>query len=600
VNPAGFDYEAWLLARGIGATGSVKAGEKLSGSSGIGVLRDRVRSALLAEDAYGRAGALAALIVGDGSGISTGEWKLLQDTGTVHLMVISGQHVSMMAGMAYALVFGLVKIGLWPRRWPWLPCACLFAFISAVTYAFMAGFGVPVRRACVMIAFVLLWRWRFRQLGILTPLLVALNVVLLAEPLAVLQPGFWLSFGAVATLAAAFAGRLGTLGVLTTAWRAQWTVTIGLLILMLALDLAVSVTSPFANLIAVPWVGLAIVPLALAGCLLLPIPWVGSMCLWIAGWLLDILFNVLGYIASILPAWIAPGIPWWGWILGSVGTLCLLLPSGAPGRMLGGLLLLPLLYPPVSKVGEGRADIWMLDIGQGLSVLVRTRDHALLYDAGPKFGDFDLGERVVLPNVKALSVKALDHMLLSHADADHAGGALALHSAMPVRHVSSGEHEALPQALGAVPCRNGSWTWNHVVFTTWRYDAAASSNASSCVLKVEANGEAILLTGDIDIATEQLLVESGFAVGADWLQVGHHGSKSSTGPRFVHAVSPKIGLVSRGKQNAYGHPHPDVIERLTRHDVRIVDTAETGAIQIRLGDRVEPYFSRESGKVFWR
>src|SRR5690606_21635001 len=203
--------------------------------------------------------------------------------GTVHLMVISGQHIALLAGFVYALVAGLARFGCWPRQLPWLPAACCLALLAALAYGFLAGFGVPVRRACIMLGLVLLWRWRFRHLGVSLPFLLALDLVLLAEPLVVLQAGFWLSFGAVAVLVWVFSGRLGSWSWLRSWGRAQWTMAIGLLPMLMALGLPVSPSGPVANLLAVPWVGLLVVPLALLGTLLLPVPWLGEALLWSAG-----------------------------------------------------------------------------------------------------------------------------------------------------------------------------------------------------------------------------------------------------------------------------------------------------------------------------
>lgn len=227
VNTAGFDYEAWLLAQRIGAIGTVKAGERLRPASGLDAWRDAWRQRLLAADTQGRGGALAALVLGDGSGLRADEWRMLQDTGTVHLMVISGSHISLLAGMLYGLVAGLFRLGCWPRRLPWLPCACGLALAGAWGYGLMAGFEVPVRRACLMVSLALLWRLRFRHLGVSRPLLGTLVLVLLAEPLACLQAGFWLSFLAVALLLWLFAGRLGRWRWWTAWGRAQWGMALG-------------------------------------------------------------------------------------------------------------------------------------------------------------------------------------------------------------------------------------------------------------------------------------------------------------------------------------------------------------------------------------
>ncbi|PZR33844.1 MAG: competence protein ComEC, partial [Ectopseudomonas oleovorans] len=335
VNPQRFDYEAWLLAQRIGATGTIKSGERLSFATGLGSWRDSLRQQLLVVPAFQRQGAIAALVLGDGSGLSTTDWRLLQHTGTVHLMVISGQHIALLAGFLYGLVALLAKLGAWPRRLPWLPCACALALSGALLYGFLAGFEVPVRRACVMVALVLLWRMRFRHLGAWWPLLLALIVVLLLEPLASLQPGFWLSFSAVAILVLIFGGRLGLWGWWRGLTRAQWTMAIGLLPMMLILGLPVSSSGPLANLIAVPWVGMVVVPLALLGTLLLPVPLLGEGVLWLAGGALHLLFELLGAMAAWLPAWLPSNLPLWAWLLAAAGALLLLLPAGVPLRWPG-------------------------------------------------------------------------------------------------------------------------------------------------------------------------------------------------------------------------------------------------------------------------
>lgn len=600
VNPQSFDYEAWLLAQRIGATGTVKSGQRVQGAAGSGAWRDALRQRLLASDAQGREGALAALVLGDGSGLTVADWRVLQDTGTVHLLVISGQHIGLMAGLLYGLVAGLARLGWWPRRWPWLPWACGLAFAGALGYGLLAGFEVPVRRACVMVGLVLLWRWRFRHLGAWLPLLVALLAVLLVEPLASLQPGFWLSFGAVAVLILIFSGRLGAWRWWHTLGRAQWAMAIGLLPLLLALGLPVSASGPLANLIAVPWVGLVVVPLALFGTLLLPVPVVGESLLWLAGGLLDVLFGLLAQIATWLPAWLPSALPLWAWLLVTLGALLLLLPAGVPLRGLGWVMLLPLLYTPAERPPQGQAEVWMLDVGQGLAVLLRTREHALLYDAGPRFGDFDVGERIVLPSLRALDVRRLDMLLISHADNDHAGGAPAIQRGMPVEQVVSGEVAELPTVLQARECVSGHrWQWDEVRLTTWRWAKAGDGNQASCVLLVEAAGERLLLTGDIDSRAERALLDSGLDVRADWLLAPHHGSRSSSSEALLEAVAPQAALISRGQHNAFGHPHPAVVARYEAVSARLYDTVEQGAVRVQLGAFTDAHGLRHRPR-FWR
>lgn len=600
-NPHVFDYEAWLLAQRIGALGSVKAGERLQAASGLTGWRDQLRQRLLQTPAFAREGALAALVLGDGSGLSRADWQVLQATGTVHLMVISGQHIALLAGLVYAAVAGLARLGLWPRVLPWLPWACGLGFAAALAYGVLAGFEVPVQRACVMVALVLLWRLRFRHLGVWLPLLIALNAVLLVEPLASLQAGFWLSFAAVAVLLLVFAGRLGAWSWWRSWGRAQWAMAVGLLPAMLALGLPVSISGPLANLLAVPLLGVLVVPLALLGTLLLPVPWLGEACLWLAGGLLHALFLVLTQMAAVLPAWLPVAPPLWAWCLGALGAVLLLLPAGVPGRGLGFLLLLPLLWVPVNRPAVGEVEVWQWDVGQGLSVLLRTREHALLYDAGPRHGDFDLGERLVLPALRAQGISRLDVLLLSHADLDHAGGAEALQRGLPIGRVLSGEASALPAQLAAQPCIDGdTWQWDGVRFTTWRWQQAPAGNPASCVLQVEAaSGERLLLTGDIDQAAERVLLARARDLRADWLQVPHHGSGSSSSPAFLQAVAPRAVLLSRGRYNAYGHPHPQVLARYRALGAVVYDNVPNGTLRLSLGSHGEARGEREQ-RHFWR
>jgi competence protein ComEC len=598
LNPHAFDYDAWLLAQRIGATGTIKDGERLREARWA--WRDSIRQRLQTVDTQGRTGALIALVLGDGAGLSREDWQVLQDTGTVHLLVISGQHIGLLAGVVYLLIAGLARYGVWPNRLPWLPWACALAFAAALGYGLLAGFEVPVRRACVMIGLVLLWRLRFRHLGAWWPLLLALNAVLLLDPLASLQPGFWLSFAAVAVLIFTFGGRLGPWRWWQTWTRAQWLIAIGLGPLLLVLGLPISLSGPVANLLAVPWISLLVLPPALLGTLLMPLPYVGEGLLWLAGGLIDWLFKGLELMAGQLPAWVPTAIPLWIWALGMLGAFLLLMPRGVPLRPLGWPLLLLLVFPPRPLLPEGIAEVWQLDVGQGLAILVRTRHHTLLYDTGPRFGDFDLGERVVLPALRKLGVNELDLMLISHADADHAGGARAVANGLPIKLVLSGDPLALPAELHADACESGQqWTWDGVRFQLWQWPSATDRNQKSCVLQIEANGERLLLTGDIDSAAERALLDSPLAVPTDWLQAPHHGSRSSSSMALLTALQPKAVLISRGNGNSFGHPHPTVMARYKKRGMEIHDSAEQGAIRLHLG-RFHPPWTMRQERRFWR
>jgi competence protein ComEC len=300
--------------------------------------------------------------------------------------------------------------------------------------------------------------------------------------------------------------------------------------------------------------------------------------------LLDLMFEGLALVAGRVPVWVPVPVPLWTWCIAALGAFVLLLPKGVPLRLLGWPMLLLMVFAPREEVPSGRAHIWQLDVGQGLAVLVRTRHHNLLYDAGPRFGDADVGERVVLPTLRKLGVRKLDLMLLSHADADHAGGAQAVRNGLATFRVISGDPAALPVALEAEACDSGEhWEWDGVRFEVWQWLSAHESNQKSCVLLVEANGERILLTGDIDTHAERALLDGPLAVPTQWLAAPHHGSRSSSSMALLSRLKPHSVLISRGQGNAFGHPHPQVMARYRRLDMTIYDSAEQGAIRLQLG-----------------
>ena len=263
-------------------------------------------------------------------------------------------------------------------------------------------------------------------------------------------------------------------------------------------------------------------------------------------------------------------------------------------------MLLLAAFAPRERVPEGQVEVWQLDVGQGLAFILRTRHHAMLYDAGPAMGDFDLGERVVLPSLHKLGVRQLDLMLLSHADADHAGGARAVQRGLPVLRVLSGEASALPAVLQAQSCGSGErWQWDGVNFSLWQWHDAGDSNQDSCVLLVEAQGEKLLLTGDLDARGERAWVRDWQAGQVDWLQSPHHGSRSSSSEALLSATAPRGVLISRGRYNAFGHPHPEVMARYRTHGIQAYDNVEHGALRLRLGAFGEPEGLRAQRR-FWR
>lgn len=602
LNPHGFDYVQWLTARGIGATGSVKAGELLALGRGFSAWRESLRTRMqgLLPETSASAGVIA-LVLGDGSGISQEQWQVLRDSGTVHLFVISGQHISLVAGLAYALIALLHRLSLWPKQVPWLPVACVFAMLSVLAYGVIAGLDVPVRRAIIMVAVVLLWRLRYLQLAHWTPWLIALCLVLLHDPLVVLAPGFWLSFAAVAVLFVVFAWRLGRFSWWQFLLRAQWAAALGLLPFLIAMNLPVSVVGPLANMLAVPFVSMVTLPLALLGTLFVSVPELARLLLGLSALSLEWLWSVLDWFVHHMVAWQAPDVPGWVLLLTFVGAFLLLLPKALRSVVLVAGLFVPLLWPPNEKpLAPGEAHVWMLDVGQGLALFVRTASNALMYDTGPAQGNWNAGEHIIVPFLRGERVYQLDKLIISHADLDHAGGVGAVIQHIKVRDVLSGEPQRLDK-FAARTCEVESWIWDEVLFRQWRWDNAKEGNDASCVLWIQTAHDSFLVTGDLGVMGEAALLAHWPDLKADWLVAGHHGSRTSTSDALIQRVQPRSVLLSRGRYNAYGHPHPLVMQRLQNAGIRTFDTAEDKAILIHLGSskKVEPWRMAQE-QNFWR
>lgn len=603
-NPGTFDYEAWLYAQGIGGLASVRSGELLAAADSLDLhglrtrWRDRLAQQLQARDADTR---LLALLVGDRSVLSNADWQVLQATGTSHLMVISGLHVGMLAAAAFALIGLVFRPGWLPWRWPSLWLAAPLAMLVAALYAALAGFAVPTQRAMLMVVLVLLMRLAYRQPGPWQVWWLALAAVLTLDPAAPLRAGFWLSFMAVGLLLLGLGGRLLIKGWWWRWGRSQWVIFIGLWPWLLLWSMPGSLSAPLVNLWAIPWVSVLVVPPGMLGALLVLLggpDWL----LVLAAWSLETLFLCLSWVAQ----WQSPvnlGFP--GWLNWSVGLLaCLLLVSPlAPLLRIPALVcLLALAWPATPRPAEGQLWVTVLDVGQGLSVLLQTREHALLYDAGARLpSGFDLGEAVVHPALSRFGLRRLDTLLLSHADSDHAGGALAVTSRMRVDRVLAGEHERLPAELDASACQPGErWEWNGVPFEVlYSAPPPAPPNERSCVLRAGPVGRGVVLPGDLGIRGEYQML--GQPLAAELLLAPHHGSRSSSSYALIRAVAPRWVVFSAGRNNRYNHPHPQVVARYQELQVEPVYTAGSGAVRFAMDEHGSELIWRwrEHARRFW-
>jgi competence protein ComEC len=627
LNPHGFDYELQLFERGVRATGYVRdaPAERLSEAAGHPVerWRQRVRDAIEAKVVEPRAsGVLAALAVGDQAAIEREDWDLFRNTGVAHLMSISGLHVTMFAWLA-----GVAIGWLWrrnPRTTLWLPAPLAARWggvAAALAYAVFCGWGVPAQRTVWMLALVTLlgtagvhWPWAL-------VLLAAAALVTALDPWALLQPGFWLSFAAVALLMASEPAQApGPRVVAPTGWRAwparfvglmrgglrtQVIATFGLAPLGLIFFQQLSLVGFAANLVAIPVVTLLITPLALLGSLVAPM-WT------LATVVLQALIAFLELLASWPAAvWTVPAAPTWARAAGLLGAALLVLPLPWRLRFLAWPLLLPLLMPPLEPPREGEFELLAADVGQGTAVLVRTRTRLLVYDAGPQYArDSDAGQRVLLPLLRALGETRIHTLLLSHRDSDHVGGARALLGALPVdRLLSSLEpgHALLAGSRNAMRCEAGqSWTWDGVRFELLHpppaaYERGLKPNAVSCVLRLSAaSGRSALLAGDIEREQELALAEAqGAALRSDVLLVPHHGSKTSSTPEFLAVTTPALAVVQAGYRNRFGHPATEVLERYQRLGVPMLTSPSCGAWRWRSDEPLPGVCQRDAARRYW-
>ncbi len=606
VNPHGFDYEGWLLERGIRATGHVVAepvaAEACTGKprAALDRLREALRSRLLTalhDRPY--AGVAVALAVGDQNAIPDSQWTLFRHTGVTHLMSISGLHVTLFS----VLVYGLVQF-FWRRlpalalRLPAQKAGIGLGLVAAVIYVALAGFGIPAQRTLFMLAVAALALLFDRAVSASRILALALFVVVLLDPWAALSPGFWLSFGAVAALMLGGQGRLGR----DAPWRAwlaaQAAVTLVLLPGLLLIFHEASLVSPLANAFAIPLVSWLVVPLVLLASLL---PWDGLADL--AHALIALVMQGLTWLDALpQPVWHGAEPSVAALVLALIGALIMILPRGLSARWLGAVLFLPLLLPRLDRPDQGEVWLDVLDVGQGLAAVVRTTEHALVFDAGPRYvSGEDAGGRIVAPYLYAEGIAKLDGLIVSHDDSDHSGGALSLLAShtprwtaasfvgLPSETVSPIGQAVLRYAPGLRPCLAGQqWDWDGVHFellhpTPEHYvNRNYRDNDRGCVLKISSRFGSALIPADIERLGEMSLLERvPGRLQADVLIAPHHGSATSSTPAFLAAVNPHWIVIPVGHRNRFGHPKPEVVRRYLDSGAQVLRTDRNGAVLLR-------------------
>ena len=624
-NPHGYDVEARLFETGVRATGYVRCGERMTDfvmtpSTLIARWREQIRDRferVLPIEEYPNAGVLTALAIGDQKAIPGPMWQVFAKTGTTHLMSISGLHVTLFSG----LVAGLVS-WLWRRqprfasRIPAQRAGVFCGWFAAAFYTLIAGAEIPALRTLFMLSVGAIALLTGRRVSPFRILLLALVVVLLFDPWAGMSPGFWLSFVAVGLLLwAALAEHGGereqaSLMQRLRHWlrgfgRTQWAVTIGTLPFLLIFFSQFSLVSPLTNAVAIPWVSGVVTPLTIFA---LVLPW--DPLLLLADALLSPLMYLLTWSAALPVAiWHAPVPSALVFVLALLGALWWLMPAGLPGRWMAIFLCLPLVLPRTEFIPAGQARVDVLDVGQGLAVVVRTRHHALLYDTGPYYSSTaDAGVRVIVPYLRAIGLDRLDGLVVTHRDTDHSGGAFSVLESMPVGWVADAPDTHFADLFPAVrskACVAGTtWAWDGVRFE-FLYPLAATrskgqaSNHQSCVLRISAAGKSILLTSDIETPDEAALLSADAGLGhSDVMLVPHHGSGTSSSAALLDTVQPDVAIIPVGYRNRYRHPKPSVLAEYEARKIRVLRSDADGMVQIDLPSMVITAY-RQVHRRYW-
>jgi len=604
-----FDYEKYLFRHRILGRGYVRVKENNRKISETGMsinqwrMKIRVRLQELVQDQGVGGAMIAALTIGDKSGFTQSQRRVFQESGVSHLMAISGLHI----GLVFACVCLLVKCLLWPfaqvfERVPRLWLCYAPALFAASAYAAMAGFAVSTQRALLMLLVYVVCRLWARSLNLFHILLVAVFILLIYDPFSVLDTGFWLSCGAVAIIAYASkqAQRLSLLRLQPTLW-------LGMLPMSSVFFGQISLVSPLVNLVFVPLFCLFLIPLTLLSLVLMLVE-----LQTVAQWLFSFLSSVFSQAYQVLE-WITEHrlarwytTPFAGWQWGLIGLALIAAVAGLRSRYVLWLALLASVFIGAPRnVGEDTLRIVLLDVGQGLSMVIESANEVVVYDTGPRYSSgFTVAEAVLLPYLRQRGIRKIDKLIISHADNDHIGGYATVTDAFSVDKTLSSRPDKL---VDATHCRAGQG-WRdestHFKILSPEKSTPNGSNNRSCVISIEHFGKRVLISGDIEKQVERFLVaqtvNSPDFLNADIMLVPHQGSKTSSTPEFIDAVQPELALVAAGYQNHYGHPHQKVMQRYRHRRIDSMSTIDEGSILVvldRNGWRASSY--RRSKQRFW-
>ncbi len=594
-NSDSFDSEKWLFRHRIMAIGSIRSAKLLQETSLFNI--NNIRYSLITTikqelSDYQSVGIIIALALGEKSIIPTQQKKILRHTNISHLIAISGLHIGFVSWLIFIIAYNLWKYIGNVIIFPASRFAALVSILFATSYALLAGFSLPTQRALIMLIVALsgiIFNYKITTSNIFA---IALLLILILDPLTVLSVEFWLSFGTVAIIFYSLENRKrkSLTRLESTALsiiKIQVVITLSLFPVLLFIFGYVSLSSFIANLIAIPWVSFIVIPCTLLGIILFPLT---TGLLHAAAFTFDAILLPMAWLANLeWNLWYLQP-PLWATISAMLGIFILFLPSGFPARWLGFIWLLPLFTIQQfnsSTLKQGELWFTLLDVGQGLATVIRTKNHTLIYDTGP---NEYISRTVIFPFLQAKKVQPIDKIIISHTDKDHSGGFAALMNKMPQQDITeiltSANKINYPQ-YKIKPCQAGQeWLWDGVKFQILHPPAnfkANNTNDKSCVLKITTKNNSILLPGDIGKDIElDLIANYGSELKTDVLIAPHHGSGNSSTISFINAVKPKIVLFSTGYNNSYNHPRKNITQRYEKYKALIIDTAESGAINLLL------------------
>ena len=615
INPGGKDEEKYWFLEGLKAKGRILSVHKvakpsLSLFSIRWSLAEKLKQ-IFPDEPY--LPVITALTLGLRSDLDAESKQVFQKTGTSHLLAISGLHLGLVAGLCFFLVRRIACI--FPSillRYPAPIIAAFFTLMVSFIYALLAGFGLPTQRAFIMICVFMSSIICKRNLFSWYAFLFALWLVVLYDPLCVLQAGFWLSFLAVAALIMAQKQMDGSAFKRKWYgwWQPQWRIFIALFPLTVLFFHQISLVAPLANFIAIPIVSAVVVPLSLLAIVALyPFELLSQFLIRLALICFSLVWHLLNYLSELPYSAIALGTEsTFVIVLALVGCGLWLLPKGVPGKPLALVFCLPLFLNQSSPERQ-QARISILDVGQGLCAVIETRRHVMLFDTGPKYSQFsDAGNRIIIPYLESRKIKSIDKVVLSHHDLDHRGGLHRLGS-FKIKDIRNSEPHLLAQ-LGYPPksltlCQAAqTWEWDGVQFEILHPSGDEKQrNDRSCVLKITAKHQSILLPGDITQLVEKKLVRNvKEKLRSDILVVPHHGSLTSSSSAFVEAVAPRYAVFAAGFENQFGFPKQLILDRYAKCSSENLLTYKTGALIFELGkqeDLTPPIKWRETAKRIW-